>query len=39
MVLSVGFMAEKIMDHFGDRFAGIDLAYSVETNPLGTGGH
>ncbi|KVQ33290.1 nucleotidyltransferase family protein [Burkholderia cepacia] len=38
VVLSVGFMAEKIMDHFGDRFAGIDLAYSVETNPLGTGG-
>ncbi|AIP60498.1 nucleotidyltransferase family protein [Burkholderia pseudomallei] len=38
VVLSVGFMAEKIMSHFGDRFAGIDLAYSVESDPLGTGG-
>ncbi|MCS6480587.1 sugar phosphate nucleotidyltransferase, partial [Burkholderia thailandensis] len=37
VVLSVGFMAEKIMSHFGERFAGIDLAYSVESDPLGTG--
>ncbi len=31
-------MAEKIVDYFGDHFAGIDLAYSIELNPLGTGG-
>lgn len=38
VVLSLGFMAEKISDHFGSRFAGLDLAYVVEDTPLGTGG-
>ena len=38
VVLSLGFMAEKITDHFGTRFAGIDIAYVVEDTPLGTGG-
>lgn len=38
VVLSLGFMAEKISDHFGARFAGMDLAYVVEDAPLGTGG-
>ena len=38
VVLSLGFMAEKISDHFGARFAGLDLAYVVEDIPLGTGG-
>lgn len=38
VVLSLGFMAEKISDHFGTRFAGLDLAYVVEDTPLGTGG-
>lgn len=38
VVLSLGFMADKISDHFGARFAGIDIAYVVEDAPLGTGG-
>jgi D-glycero-alpha-D-manno-heptose 1-phosphate guanylyltransferase len=31
-------MAELISNHFGARFAGLDLAYVVEKSPLGTGG-
>ena len=38
VVLSLGFMAEKISNHFGTRFVGLDLAYVVEDTPLGTGG-
>ena len=38
IVLSLGFMAEKISDHFGTHFAGLELAYVVEETPLGTGG-
>lgn len=37
-VLSLGFMAEKIRDYFGSRFAGLDLEYVLEDTPLGTGG-
>lgn len=37
-VLSLGFMAEKISDHFGARFKGLNLSYVVEDSPLGTGG-
>ncbi|ROL80501.1 dehydrogenase [Pseudomonas protegens] len=38
IVLSLGFMSEKIIDHFGESFAGIELVYEVESQPLGTGG-
>lgn len=38
VILSTGYMAEKISDHFGCCFAGIELVYSVERDPLGTGG-
>lgn len=38
VVLSLGFMAKKISDHFGTQFAGIDIACVVEDTPLGTGG-
>lgn len=38
VILSVGFMAEKISAYFGPRHAGMDLAYVVEEQPLGTGG-
>lgn len=38
IVLSLGFMAEEISNHFGDHFAGMALAYVVEDQPLGTGG-
>jgi D-glycero-alpha-D-manno-heptose 1-phosphate guanylyltransferase len=38
VVLSVGYMADKIISHFGEKYAGINLAYEVESTPLGTGG-
>lgn len=38
VILSLGFMAVKISDYFGKRFAGMDLVYVVEDSPLGTGG-
>ncbi len=38
VVLSVGYMAEKIIRHFGKKYASIDLIYEVESTPLGTGG-
>lgn len=38
VVLSLGFLAHKVTEHFGARFAGMDLHYIVEDQPLGTGG-
>lgn len=38
VVLSLGFMSEKIIRHFGECYAGIELVYEVESQPLGTGG-
>lgn len=38
VVLSLGFMAEKVTEYFGDEFAGMQLAYVIEDQPLGTGG-
>lgn len=39
IILSIGYMADKIKDYFGDgsKF-GVNLSYFVETEPLGTGG-
>lgn len=38
VVLSTGYMAEKIEAHLGDTYRGMRLSYAVETLPLGTGG-
>jgi len=38
VVLSVGYKWEVIKEHFGDTFENIELIYSVEDEPLGTGG-
>lgn len=39
VVLSVGYQADKIKDYFGDGGAwGMHITYSVEDQPLGTGG-
>ncbi|MBP5590218.1 MAG: NTP transferase domain-containing protein, partial [Bacteroidales bacterium] len=38
IVLSTGFMADKISSYFGNEYNGIPLEYSIETTPLGTGG-
>jgi D-glycero-alpha-D-manno-heptose 1-phosphate guanylyltransferase len=37
-ILSVGYKWETIKGYFGDNFDGIELIYSVEDEPLGTGG-
>ena len=37
-VLAVSYKREAIRDHFGDTYRGISLEYSVEGEPLGTGG-
>ena len=38
VVLSLGYLADTIVNHFGDRFAGMELVYEIEDTPLGTGG-
>lgn len=38
VILSLGFMAEKISSYFGKQHAGMELIYVVENQPLGTGG-
>ena len=37
-VLSLGYMADKIIGHFGSRYGSMELTYVVEDTPLGTGG-
>lgn len=37
-ILSVGHLSQSIVEHFGDQFAGLRIAYAVEQSPLGTGG-
>lgn len=38
IVLSTGYLHEKIEGFYGNEFEGIRLSYSQETDPLGTGG-
>ncbi|MBT2145637.1 MULTISPECIES: sugar phosphate nucleotidyltransferase [unclassified Rhodanobacter] len=38
VILATGYMAEKIEQTIGARWAGMDIAYSQEPEPLGTGG-
>ncbi len=38
VVLSVGYMKEPIMEHFGNQYRGIRIDYAIEDEPLGTGG-
>ena len=37
-VLAVGYMHETIRRHFGGEYRGCAIAYSIEEQPLGTGG-
>jgi len=37
-VLSVGYLSDKVTAHYGSSFAGMDIVYSIEKEPLGTGG-
>jgi D-glycero-alpha-D-manno-heptose 1-phosphate guanylyltransferase len=38
VVVSLGYMAESVVNHFGEKFAGMNLVYEIERVPLGTGG-
>jgi D,D-heptose 1,7-bisphosphate phosphatase len=38
VVISVGYLADKIIEYFGDYYLGIEIAYAREDMPLGTGG-
>lgn len=37
-IISVGYMKEKIINHFGCKYKKISLEYIIENKPLGTGG-
>jgi len=38
VVLSTGYLAEKIVEFYKDEFNGIKISYAKEKSPLGTGG-
>ena len=38
VVLSVGYLHEKIEEFFGTQYKSLEIDYAVETEPLGTGG-
>jgi len=38
VILSVGYKQEVIREHFGEKAFGLQLIYSIESSPLGTGG-
>ena len=37
-ILSVGYLKELIIEHFGNTYKGIPIEYAIEHEPLGTGG-
>ena len=37
-ILAVGYMHDTIRRHFGEQYRGCEIAYSIESQPLGTGG-
>lgn len=38
VVLSVGYLHEKVEEYFGNVYQSLEIAYAVESEPLGTGG-
>ena len=38
VVLSVGYLSDKIKEYYGSLFNGLEISYAIETTPLGTGG-
>lgn len=38
VILSLGYMAELIVEYFGNEFKGMELVHEIEDRPLGTGG-
>lgn len=37
-VICTGYLADQVSDQFGSHYAGVELSYSAEDEPLGTGG-
>ena len=38
VVLSTGYLADKISDYYKNEYRGIKISYTIEETPLGTGG-
>lgn len=38
VILSLGYMADRVMAHFGHDYLGMKMVHQVEDEPLGTGG-
>jgi D-glycero-alpha-D-manno-heptose 1-phosphate guanylyltransferase len=38
VILSVGYRKEMIIQHFGNQYKSLEIAYAIEEEPLGTGG-
>ena len=38
IILAVGYKSDKVINYYGDNFEEIPIVYSVEDEPLGTGG-
>lgn len=38
VVMATGYKSDVIREHFGNNYKGIEIIYSVEKSPLGTGG-
>ncbi len=38
VILSVGYLGDKIEKHFGTSWRGMSVSYAIEDHPLGTGG-
>lgn len=38
VILSVHYLKEKIITHFGEKYKNIKISYAIENEPLGTGG-
>lgn len=38
VILSLGYLADKVINHFGAQYSGMELVYEIESTPLGTGG-
>lgn len=37
-VMSTGYLASRVQDHFGASYRGVPIEYSIEATPMGTGG-
>ena len=38
VILAVKYLAEELREHFGEEYHGVEISYSLEPRPLGTGG-